>query len=58
MRKIIINTSKGNIINPILEILREFIVILIVMLIMRINEFTRLLMKAPFSFLFFAKKAM
>jgi len=57
MIKIIINMSKGNTINPILEIFREFINILIVMLTMRINEFTRLLMKAPFSFLFFAKKA-
>ena len=57
MRKIIINTSKGNTINPMLEIFREFIVILIVMLEMKINEFTRLLMKAPFSFLLFAKKA-
>ncbi len=57
MIKIIINMSKGNTINPILEIFREFINKLIVMLTMRINEFTRLLMKAPFSFLFFAKKA-
>lgn len=57
MIKIIVNMSKGNTINPILEIFREFIKILIVMLTMRINEFTRLLMKAPFSFLFFAKKA-
>jgi hypothetical protein len=49
--------SKGNTMNPILEIFRRFIDKLIVTLIMRINEFTRLLMKAPFSFLFFAKKA-
>jgi hypothetical protein len=50
--------SKGNTINPIWEIFREFITILIVMLVMRTNEFTRLLIKAPVSFLFFAKKAM
>jgi len=49
--------SKGNTMNPILEIFRRFIDKLIVMLTMRIKEFTRLLMKAPFSFLFFAKKA-
>ncbi|HUW90691.1 MAG TPA: hypothetical protein VMV43_09225 [Candidatus Nanopelagicaceae bacterium] len=58
MTKIIINISKGNTINPIVENFREFIAILIVMLTMKINEFTRLLMKASFSFLFFAKKAM
>jgi len=57
MTKIIINTSNGNTINPISDIYREFIVRLIVMLTMRIKEFTRLLMKAPFSFLLFAKKA-
>ncbi|MHA1320829.1 MAG: hypothetical protein ACTSSC_07820 [Promethearchaeota archaeon] len=57
MTKIIINMSKGNTINPIWEIFREFITILIVMLVMRTNEFTRLLIKAPVSFLFFAKKA-
>jgi len=49
MTKIIINISKGNTINPILEIFRKFIARLIVMLTMRINEFTRLLMKAPIS---------
>jgi len=58
MIKIIIKISNGKIIKSIFEMCKKLIVIkLIVILIISIREFTKLLIKAPFSPFFFAKRA-
>ncbi|MBA7693971.1 hypothetical protein ES703_102571 [subsurface metagenome] len=58
MIKIIIKISNGKTIKSIFEMCKKLIVIkLIVILIISIREFTKLLIKAPLSPLFFAKKA-
>jgi hypothetical protein len=58
MIKIIIKISNGKTIKSIFEMCKKLIVIkLIVILIISIREFIKLLIKAPFSPLFFAKRA-
>lgn len=58
MIKIIIKISNGKTIKSIFEMCKKLIVIkLIVILIINIREFTKLLIKAPFSFFFFANNA-
>jgi replication initiation and membrane attachment protein DnaB len=58
MIKIIIKKSNGKTIKSIFEMYKKLIVIeLIVILVTSIREFTKLLIKAPLSPLFFAKRA-
>lgn len=58
MIKIIIKISNGKTIKSIFETCKKLLVIkLIVILIISIREFTKLFIKAPFSPLFFAKRA-